>query len=536
MKNNIKTILKDMYMIDDSLKKHEKDLIPLIERIIESRPDTKFDKKFAKELRMQLLSNTSSLIAQDKFFKKIINTFKSMANIYKYAGVVGVVVFLAFVGIYTAGQKGINKLAFAPEISKLGSNAFGSLVSQDGKGTDTAQERLGTDQALAESEASMLGSEMTKSARSSIAVPSAGFGGGGGMAVGERMIIPSPIEYNYTYSGEDFELSDSSVSVLRRVKGEVGSSGIVQQIKSMNIGIGDLSSFTNTKIQNLSFYEDKDFGYYVDVNFREGMISIYENWEKWSNPLSRCTDERCYNDNRLTIQDVPSDDELLSIANAFLSDYGINAQLYASPEIIDDWRKVYESTGDESSVWVPDQITIRYPMLVDGEKIYDQGGNIVGLNVNVNVRYKRASGVYNLRVNKFESSEYEAITDVKKIIAYAEQGGMTGPVFYESNGMTNVGENVELGTPEKVMVQIYNYSNGLSNELLVPALRFPILNKSDDATFFWRNSVIVPLAKELIRDAVLPEPRPMPVEDVIIMDSAEPVSPPEGADIIEVNE
>ncbi|PJC40571.1 MAG: hypothetical protein CO042_03080, partial [Parcubacteria group bacterium CG_4_9_14_0_2_um_filter_41_8] len=79
-----------------------------------------------------------------------------------------------------------------------------------------------------------------------------------------------------------------------------------------------------------------------------------------------------------------------------------------------------------------------------------------------------------------------------------------------------------------------------SNELLVPALRFPIVNQPKDNSYYWRTSVVVPLAKELMNDYALPEPRPMPVDDPVLMQGAESSVPeevplpPEGADMVEV--
>ena len=55
MANQIKQILAELYAIDESLKKHETELIKIINRILANRPDTKFDKSFAKKLKTQLL-------------------------------------------------------------------------------------------------------------------------------------------------------------------------------------------------------------------------------------------------------------------------------------------------------------------------------------------------------------------------------------------------------------------------------------------------------------------------------------------------
>ena len=45
---NINNILKELYSLDPELKKHEQDLVIIINKLLKSRPDTKFDEKFAK--------------------------------------------------------------------------------------------------------------------------------------------------------------------------------------------------------------------------------------------------------------------------------------------------------------------------------------------------------------------------------------------------------------------------------------------------------------------------------------------------------
>ncbi|MBU2576055.1 hypothetical protein KKF64_03145 [Patescibacteria group bacterium] len=444
-----------------------------------------------------------------------------MTNVYKYAGAVAVVI-LVVAGIYTTQQGGDVKRAYAPEINKVGAGAFGSLSAQDDKGETFEGEQ---------------GSAVGVGAPTLI--PEAAVrGGGGGIAV-KSMIMPSPYsDYKYVYAGEEFTLDQDTVTVLRRVKGAAAGQAIANQVTNLNLGILNLSSFEQTKMQNVSFLEDKEFGYRVDINFTDNSISIYENWEKWDNPSSRCADDsKCYEDSRLKISDVPSDSELISIANNFLSQYGINTDAYGEPEAVDDWRNNYDQAEDKAQTWIPDQIQVRYPLIVEGEIVHDQSGNPAGLSVNINIRHKRAAGVWGLRANQFESSDYEAVKSVEDIKKVLEAGGM-GYVFEPSN----VAKIVELGTPEQILMQTYNWSDGQSNELLVPALKFPVINQPEGEKYFWRQNIIIPLAKELFEQQ-LPQPRPMLDDDVIIMERADSDSddeegtpPPEGADAVKVNQ
>jgi len=318
------------------------------------------------------------------------------------------------------------------------------------------------------------------------------------------------------YAGEDFTLDQDTVTVLRRTKGAVAGQAIASQVTNLNLGILNLSSFVSAQMQNVSFVEDKDFGYRVEINFRDNSISIYENWEKWKNPMNECAgDQECYDRLRTKISDVPSDSELISIADNFLSTYGISTDAYAEPEVDDNWRTNYEQAEDKEQAWIPDQIQVRYPLIVNDEIVHDQGGNPTGLSVNVNIRHKRAAGVWGLRTNQFESSDYEAVKSIDDIKKVLEAGGM-GYVFEPSKDA----KVVELGTPEQILMQTYNWSDGKSNELLVPALKFPVINQPDEK-YFWRQNIIIPLAKELLEQQLPNGVRPMPGNGVIIMERSD---------------
>ncbi len=73
MKNDISSILEDLYMIDPSLKGMESDLKKMIEKLIEAKPDVQINKEFVKELRQQLMAEMPA--KQTNWFSKYIFPF-----------------------------------------------------------------------------------------------------------------------------------------------------------------------------------------------------------------------------------------------------------------------------------------------------------------------------------------------------------------------------------------------------------------------------------------------------------------------------
>jgi hypothetical protein len=532
---DIKIILKDLYLLDPEFKNHEEELMRIIKDILESKPDTKFDKKFAKELRAQILGGESHQPYKDGVLENITNTFKHMTNIYKYAGAFAILAVVVVSASYYNNQSQ-SYFAFSPEINKVGEGAFGSLLSQDGKGSaerSTSDLENAIEDTAFQSDGNIDNSAVgLEKVSSLITVPAAGFGGGGvaseDAAIG-KMIAPYPYtQYKYVYAGEEVALEDDTISVLKRIKGTASGSAIANQVKNLNLGILNLSSFDSAQMQNISFAENKDFGYRVEINFSDASVSIYENWEKWKNLSTICgNDSKCYEDSKLKITDVPTDSELISIANGFLSDRGINTDFYSDPVVDNNWRRNYDLAVVKENAWVPEQVQVKYPLLINNEEVYDQGGNSTGLVVNINIRHKRAGGVWGLRTNQFESSEYDAVTNFEDIKKIVEAGGL-GYYIEPRDGTEE--KTLELGTPERILTQQWTYSEGQSSELFVPALKFPILNPPTEE-YFWRKNIIIPLAKELI-EKQLPTARPLPVDDVIIMQKEVP-GEPEGASIEE---
>lgn len=447
-------------------------------------------------------------------FKKIFSQ-----NFSKYAITPVLVVLIIAAGIYFAGKNNGVKFAFIPEIKAVEDGAFGSLVSQTSQDSAVQNESSTTKESSSVAYSEFLGN-LSSSAPKGLG------GGGGGMSDSSQIYIPT--QYKFVYAGDEFKLEDAQVQVLKRVVDSSSQSGILNFLRGLDLGIINLNSFDTNEVDYISFRENKDFGYYINVNFKEGFVEVSENWNKWDYPASRCgADERCIQDSQITIEDMLSDEEIIRIANGFIASHSIDVSSYDSGRVVNDWRLYYDQAQSEGSVgYVPEQVQVCYPLLINGEIVYDQAGNLTGIYVNINVRHRRASGIWNLKSQKYQGSNYPAITSVDDVMKIVENGG--GGYYSEPGG-----EIIELqiGTPEKIMVLVYNYNYeiGENYELLVPALKFPILNAEEKG--YYQKNIVVPLAKELA-DQQIPKPYPVILEQGTSSGSTTPdPALPEGAEI-----
>jgi len=447
MNKQIKQILKDVYLIDQSLKVHEDALIKIIQKLLRSKPESKIDERFVQELRIKIVERI-----------KLLNNIKPQTNMFntlfnkKLTYALGGIVVVACVLIITNLSQENGKLA----INNLGENAFGELSFS---------------QQVQDPEATGRGGESFA-----------------GQDIG--MVSPEMVNYNFIYTGDDFELSDGQITVYKTLKGDSLNRALSSITKNINLDVLDLNKFQNLKIGNVEISEDRDFGYNIYIDSRQNSLSINMNWEKWPREEFDVSAE------------MLADEELLSIADRFLSEYSINMDMYEKGEVMNIEGGI---RGAERLGVIYENVSIIYPLKIDNQIVYDQGGQKYGMNVSVNLRHKRVANVYGIIINAFESSQYAKETNKDKIITFAENGGLFKSYIYPDTTRTL---DLELGTPEISLVRMWMPSENKMDtaEILVPSLVFPVITEISEQTYFYRTNIVVPLVGELLDQFDMPVP------------------------------
>ena len=471
MNTKIQNILNDLYAIDPTLKEKEGEVVKLIETLLASRPDAKLDAAFVKALRTKLLGADSFVSSSIPLLTIKTHTFMQKM-IYALGGAAIALVIavpLAMVTVYQekdpllSSDEAVDEtrsLAFAPEGEHLGSRAFGVLTFQGSSAPREVGE--GSQEKMA-------------------ATTPAGLGGGGGGNAGmaaDRMMMPpiTDVPVNrYVYRGEGVQWDAQEAEVLKRVKGGRGTREISKVLASFNLGLVDLRGFSDAHVQMFSLLEDKPFGYQISVDAMEGMITIGQNWQKW--PSSQCHDQACWDARRVRQGDIPSDQELIRITDAFLKQMGISKASFRAPEVDRSWEMWYAQTEDKANFYFPEQVSVKYPLVVDGKRVFEQYGDPMGMMVSVDIKERRAAGVFNILTQVYSRSAYPAESDTKRIIAIAEKVGLTpwyGSLVKEDGSPVKTVE-VGLGTPEEGFMRYWQQNDTISNELLVPSLIFPVM-------------------------------------------------------------
>ena len=125
--------------------------------------------------------------------------------------------------------------------------------------------------------------------------------------------------------------------------------------------------------------------------------------------------------------------------------------------------------------------------------------------VNIRLFDRKVTAVWSLSTQNYQASQYAAETDASRILDIASRGGLFYG-FYDPGSSANVVE-IDLGTPQISYMQFWKYANDINDELLVPALVFPVASDPGTGQVFQKH-VVVPLIKDILDSAVQPQPIP----------------------------
>ncbi|MFH0892510.1 MAG: hypothetical protein V1867_07065 [Candidatus Falkowbacteria bacterium] len=537
MNDTIKQILDDIYKLDPELKKHEPELIKIVDNLLKTRPETEFNDDFVKALRADIMAKASSL----KERPVTLRFWQFPKLSYFFGGaILGVALVIAAVSYFDRpGSIALRSVSddVRPRIDRLASGAFGSLAGLESDGAKSASVpgesgTLSSRQNLAaptaeqematEDSASFYGTDADMGA-AKIAPEMAPLGMGGGGGLDARSMIVPPYEwtnYKYEYTGEALTAPAAELPVYKRRIDPKAIGDLTGLLSGGGTPYLDLNKFRNLRMTSLSASEDRDYGYTLYFDFLNGMANVDMQWEKWPQPGRDCRDQACFDGLRLKAEDVPADQELIRIADSFLGEYGIDKSDFGPGEARNEWRTMYGAAEIKSDIWIPDTVTVVYPLKIKGQTVYEESGYTTGLNVSVNIREKRVSNMYGLKTLNFESSDYAMETDTDLIRRLAERGGnWWGPGIMDSGKTVTV----KLGAPKVELISYWRYDqkSGRGEELYIPAYIFPILNK-EDAPNLYRDNIVVPLVREIIdeQEKRWQENPPMPLIEPMLKEGA----------------
>lgn len=465
---SIKKIVTDIIDHDPLLKEHKKDVEVLVKELLATKDDIKIDKRFVKRMKKELKKEVNKELSNRQTMKHPLIPFTSGIALAAIAATL-------FVNIWQPNTKApaIPVMIDAITIDMADEESFGKLEVEESQGHGG-------------------GAEMAMMADSRIAMPG---------------IVPpgygyERINYEYIYKGEDINLENEKLQVLKakKVESSVKAPGLLNQIAGKLI---NTKMAADADVTHVNYVQDKEFGYSVSANAADGSVSINQNYEKWPNIYEECKyDQKCIQENKLTESDILSDSELIEIAKEFVMQWGINTDLLGDPEVQSSPMTIFKESQERSiDPYVPEMAQVFFPYKINDMAVVNQGGYKEGMLVSVNMRYKKASGAYGMRAFAFDGSMYEAQTSAEEFKREMMQGGWGVSLH------NNPDKIVELAVanPQMVLMKTYRSNKeerGMNDEFYVPAMQFDIKKPDADDEAYkdialpYRDTIVVPLIKE----------------------------------------
>ena len=420
MKTEIKEILDELYELDISLKEKESELVSIISKMIESKPNIAIDNNFKAELKSKILSQMNN--KSNKFLN--INALK-----YFLTFLSGIAVLTLFLNIYpNIFSWNVDKIAtiddlnisFAPHIEKLDmDNAFWKLSFSEGEWKTmewwwvskwmTNNTTMSVEWNSIEVKSPMLDKRMnilpvdnwlTKIEDPSDLMPVVPYPDYTQklyiykLRVWEK--LPEIPKSMYVYKNKNF-----SINTVNANLSEIFKTDII-----------DFSKIKKLWLLNLSVYEDINDWYQFDISLSEWIVNINRNYLKWP--------EIDYSSQR-ELADLPNDDTILKIVNNFVNKYSINVSSFFKPIVNNVWKNEYESNTNIENFYVPDILSVLFQFNIDWIWVHEIYGNPYWLEATVNARDMKVNSFWPIQKLDLAWSKYDLITDNSKILELAKK-------------------------------------------------------------------------------------------------------------------
>lgn len=506
MESKLRHLLEDLYTLEPSLRERESELVPMLDALLQAKPDTTLDAHFAANLRHRLLTPSSPVTLSQPVMKT------SLFNKFAFAGLGSLAAIIVAVPLtYELTRQGASWEEFSladvsssPVINSMADDAFGSLTitseatinnqatpstlaAGSGGGNGNAATNAVIPEPMADGAEDVASSDSSK------------------MVSDDALIYPYPGEYyqyTYRYEGEALNLADVSDAVYRKNGGlHIGNLG--NDLTRAKLGPVDIGAFKGMELQSFNLKQDDKNGYTLYVDPYNGMISISGNEGIWGYTNGEYVPFR--------EEQIMSDADLIATADAFLKDYDIDLTGFGAP-VVDTRSLMYARSQPVEYRYFPEVMNVTYPLLLEGQPTYSEDGSPFGLYVNVNMRTKVVSGVSLNVASSYDKSSYALERDSDAILKLAEQGGLYN---YPMEGATNI--ELTLGTPEVILINHYNYNGTEGETLFIPALSFPITSNSEEHPVY-TDRIVIPLVQSVI-DKAAEQPSIQPFEGAVMKEA-----------------
>lgn len=382
MDEKIKKILHDIYNLDESLKSREDELVKIIQILLESKPDTKFDNAFKHSLKNNLDKIVLDMKEKESNKGFNLNFLKIKKWRYFFSGAM-VAVLLMVVGVnvlntyhknnlprggvaFLSKKDGLKNNILKQKVKPLSKGAFGELnikaqgeskhgivySSQDspqvfsGAGAEKEIMKKTIEETSLSNidESGLIGDKLPIQRENfekginpdkvdlsliNTEVKEEAIDDGSDAVM--PMLVNKKNNFKYEYRGESINIENLDLPVYKKVQTNLFENEINDLLSYLDLDLIDFYAISSPLIGSIEIVSDILFGYIFKIDFINKVINIIEYEKKWN----MLNNEKSDNNNYQAL-DIRKKEDYFQIADQFLDKYKIDKSSYASPMLVNN--------------------------------------------------------------------------------------------------------------------------------------------------------------------------------------------------------
>lgn len=481
MKKSLKKVLDELYEIDSDLKNREKELLEIVEKMLELKPNLKIDENFKNELRQKINDEIKlkklSLRNEKKYNFKLLFSYVFWT--------IGVLSLISVVYLMWLDNKNILPTNNLQEWKMI---SFSNFIKD-------FPEWFGNISMLSDIDGGnklswLVGSRSDSSIKNAENVPTmTDFAKNEQVEVGklywqgEDDWWIDAYRYNFTW---DLNIDlDENLAVYKKTFSTMDTSSLSNLIKKLNFNWMTLEKFYPFEINNINLSQKWANSYNININLLENSINFY----KKSESLHEFEDQ----DKQFEI----SEKDLVEIAQNFMKQNNIDLSNYWKAVIDDNFYKVMDDYKKQNrqTYYPTNSFTVIYPLLVEWKEVIDDSFRNVWVSLEVDIKEKNVISMNGLWENSFLKSFYKAEINKNNILKIASNWWKQS--FYinwvnDENKINYI--DVNLVNPRLVYVSYCTYEKSKNEMYLIPSIIFE--TKKDEWKGDFPEHILVPLLKD----------------------------------------
>lgn len=263
----------------------------------------------------------------------------------------------------------------------------------------------------------------------------------------------------------------------------------------------DWFDFSGIKNWNISNFEIKENKeYWLDYQINLDESKVFISKNFEKWPQTQSTYNIKTNNSQIKISDFPKDETIINLSKEVIKKYKIDTKNYWEPIINNSWKIEYNKIQDKSNYILPDAIQVIYPLIINNREVFEDYWDMKWLKISFDVKTLNLAEISWIEWISLLWSDYQIENNIDKINSLISKWWRNAYNQYHDPESKIKNVAIHLSKPKLSYINIPVYNNWTTTEYYVPAYIFESIEKPKDWEYF-QQRVVVPLIKEFFDSA-----------------------------------